>query len=52
MSPNNLPKEDEAYVINLAEFKSIGIYWIALYLNDNNIIYFYSFGVEHIQRES
>ena len=36
-----------AYAINLDEYKSIGTYWIALYLNGNNIIYFDSFGVEH-----
>ena len=35
---NNLPKiKDGAYVINLDEFKSIGTYWIALYVNANNI---------------
>ena len=38
---NNLPKiKDEAYVINLDEFKSIGTHWIALYVNGNNITYF------------
>ena len=31
---NNLPKiKDQAYVINLDEYKSIGTYWIALYVN-------------------
>ena len=34
---------DEAYVINLDEFKSIGTHSIALYVNGNNIIYFESF---------
>ena len=49
---NNLPKiKDEAYVINLDEFKSIGTHCIALYVNGNNIIYFDSFGVEHIPKE-
>ena len=51
-SRNNLPKiKDGAYVINLDEFESIGTYWIALYVNGNNIIYFDSFGVEHIPKE-
>ena len=39
-----LPKiEDKAYLINLDEFKSI-----ALYVNNDNVTYFDSFGVEHI----
>ena len=51
-SRNNLPKiKDEAYTINLDEFESIGIHWIALYVNGNNIIYFDRFGVEHISKE-
>ena len=51
-SRNNLTKiKDGAYVINLDEFKSIGTHWIALYVNANNIIYFDSFGVEHIPEE-
>ena len=50
-SRNNLPKiKDGAYVINL-EYKSIGTHWIALYVNANNIVYFDSFGVEHISKE-
>ena len=33
-SRNNLPKiKDGAYVINLAEFKSIGTNWTALYMS-------------------
>ena len=31
--------------------KSIGTYWITLYANDTNIIYFHSFGAEHIPEE-
>ena len=49
---NNLPKiKDGANVINLNEFKSIGTHWTALYVNANNIVYFDSFGVEHIPKE-
>ena len=33
------------------EYKSIGTQWIALYVNDDNVIYFNSFGVEHIPKE-
>ena len=43
--------KDGAYVINLGEFKLIGTHWIAFYVNGNNIIYFDSFGVEHIPKE-
>ena len=39
------------YVINLDEYKPIGTHWIALYMNENNIVYFDSFGVEHTPRE-
>ena len=51
-SRNNLLEiKDEAYVINLDEFKSIGTHWIALYLNGNIVINFDSFWVEHIPKE-
>ena len=42
---------DEAYVINLDEYKSIGTHWITLYVNGDNITYFDSFGVEYIPKE-
>ena len=46
---NILPKiKDGAYVINLDEYESIGTHLIALYVDDNNVTYFDSFGVEHI----
>ena len=52
-SRNNLPKiKDETYVINLDEYKSIGTHWTALYLNANNVVYFDSFGVEHIPKKN
>ena len=39
------------HINNLDEFKSIEIHWIALFVNRNNVIYFDSFGVEHIPKE-
>ena len=51
-SGNNSAKiKDGTYVANHNEFKSIGIYGIALYVNGNDIIYFDSLGFEHIPRE-
>ena len=48
----NLPKrKDEASVVNLDKFKSLGTHWIALYINVENVTYFASFGVEHISKE-
>ena len=39
------------YIINLDEYSDIGTHWAALYVQDNNITYFDSFGVEHIPKE-
>ena len=51
-SRNSLPKiKDRAYVWNRDEFKSTGTHWITLYVNDNNIKYFDSFGAELITKE-
>ena len=51
-SGDNLPKlKDGAYVINLDEYSHIGTHWLALYVRNNNITYFDSFGVEHIPKE-
>ena len=52
-SKNNLPKiiKNGAYVINLDEYEDIGTHWIALYVKNNEVIYFDSFGVEHIPNE-
>ena len=50
---NNLPKkiQDGAYVINLDEYADVGTHWIALFCNGNEIVYFDSFGVEHVSKE-
>ena len=52
-SRNNLPKKikDGAYVINLEEYTDVGTHWIALFCSKNEIIYFDSFGVEHVPEE-
>ena len=52
-SRNNLPKKakDRAYVINLDEYADAGTHWIALFCNRNEIVYFDSFGVEHVPGE-
>ena len=47
--PNNI--KSGAYVINLDEYHDIGTHWVALYVNNKTIIYFDSFGVEHIPKE-
>ena len=43
--------KDGAYVINLDGYSNIGTHWIALYVKNNDITYFDSFGVEHIPKE-
>ena len=51
-SRDNLPKiKDGAYVINLDEYSDIGTHWVALYVQNNDVTYFDSFGVEHIPKE-
>ena len=52
-SRDNIPNsiKNGAYVINLEEYRDIGTHWVALYVNNNTIIYFDSFGVEHIPKE-
>ena len=57
---DNLPKiKDVAYVINLDEYSDIETHWATLHVgraslkdvNNNNVTYFNSFGVEHIPKE-
>ena len=52
-SRNNLPKKikDGACVINLDKYADIDTHWIALFCNRNEIVYFVSFGVEHVPEE-
>ena len=42
--------KDDAYVINLDKYKSMGAHWITLYVYRDNVTCFCSLGVEYIQR--
>ena len=52
-SRDNLTKtiKNGACIVNLDEYLDNGIHWIALYVKDNEITYFDSFGVEHFPKE-
>ena len=43
--------KDGAYIINLDEYANVGTHWIVLFCNRNEIIYFNSFGAEHVPEE-
>ena len=58
--------KDEAYVINFDEYAvlgthwialfsnsntAVGTHWIALFCNRNEVVYFDSFGIEHVPEE-
>ena len=53
-SRNNLPKtiRDGAYVISLDEHAGVGRHWIVLFCSRSEIVYFGSFGVEHVPEET
>ena len=48
---NLIEIRDGTYVINRDEYCDIGTHWVALYVQNNNVTYIDSFGVEHIQKE-
>ena len=51
-SRNNLPKlKSGAYVINLDHSENTGTHWVVVFVRENEVIYFDSFGVEYIPRE-
>ena len=52
-SRNNLTLKikDGTYVINLNEYADVGTHWIALFCSRNEIVYFDSFGFEHVPEE-
>ena len=43
--------KDGAQVINLGKYADVGTHWIALFRNRSEIVYFDSFGVEHVPAE-
>ena len=51
-SRDNLQKiKDWAYLISLDEYSDIETHWVALYVQNNDVTYLDSFGVEHIGKE-
>ena len=51
-SRDNLQEiRDGAYVINLQEYSDTGTHWVVLNVQNNDVTYFNSFGVEHIPKE-
>ena len=43
--------KDGTYIINLDQYADVGTHWIALFCKKNDIVYFDSFGLEHIPEE-
>ena len=43
--------KDGAYIINLDDYSDIGTNWVVLCVQNNDVIYFDSFGVEHIPKK-
>ena len=52
-SRNNFPEKikDGTYVINLDEHEEVDTPWVALLCKRSGIVYFDSFGVEHVPKE-
>ena len=51
-SRNNLLNiKQEAYIINLDHSKNTGTHWVVIFVKKDEVIYFDSFGVEHIPKE-
>ena len=47
-SRDNLQKiKDGAYIVNPDQCSDIGTHWVALYAQNNDVIYFHSFRVKH-----
>ena len=43
--------KNKAHIIYLDEYADAGTHWVALYVKNNEITYFDSFGVEHVPKE-
>ena len=43
--------KNDACEVNLDEYGSVDTHWIALYVKNNEVIYFDSFGIEHVPKE-
>ena len=52
-SRNNLPNKIKkgAYVINLDEYENTSTHWVSLFVKQKYMVYFDSFGIEHIPKE-
>ena len=51
-SRDNVPKiKDGTYIINLDGYSDIGTHWLALYVHNNDVTFFDSFGEEHVLKE-
>ena len=52
-SRDNLPDKikNGVYAINLYEYSDFGTHCVALYVSNNDVTYFHTFGVEHIPKE-
>ena len=51
-SRNNLPKlKKGVYVINLDHSKNTGTHWVVIFVKEDGVIYFDTFGVEYIPKE-
>ena len=49
---NKLPEiKDGTFAISLDEYKSVGVHWVSLYVNGENVTYFDSFGVENVPKK-
>ena len=51
-SRDNLPKlKKGAYIVSLDQSKNIGTHWVVIFIKNNEVIYFDSFGVEYNPKE-